>query len=169
MKILIVGWLTHRFGTYGTCLREEAQWLRLQGQKELEAHALQEQRRLREQEERQAEELREKHAADLAKASRLCGRIFRHKQWIAFWEWARAAAAAGNGGGGGGGGGRPAIARWIFREETTERLLADIRAAPRGAPLLAGCLGEAAAHGLLGPMREALAKVMGCRRSDPRL
>ena len=134
--------------------RVEAQWLRLKSQKELEAHHLQEQRRLREQEERLATQLREKQsqkrAADLAKATRHLARILRHGQWVAFWEWARAAAATA---------GRPAVARWVLREETAERLLADIRAAPAGDPVLARCLGEGAAHGLLGPMREALAKV----------
>ena len=124
--------------------------MRLQGQKELEAHNLRELRRLREQEQLLAQEAREKRAADLAKAARLCGRIFRHRQWVSLWYWARAAAAAH----------RPAVVHWVRREETAERLLSDNRAAAPGDLGLAACLGEAAAHGLLEPMREALAKVL---------
>ena len=71
--------------------------MRLQGQKELEAHNLRELRRLREQEQLLAQEAREKRAADLTKAARLCGRIFRHRQWVSFWTWP--AGAAGRDGG----------------------------------------------------------------------
>ncbi len=127
--------------------RQEEEWLRLQRQKELEAHALQEERRRLEHERLLAERLREKLAADLAKASTLLRRTLRHHAWVALWEWARACAG-------------PRTAGWVFREETTELLLARIAALPAGDPALADCLGDAAAHGLLPPMRAAIAKVL---------